>query len=230
MGYQLSYYFISNFLKTKDHGIGLNKMLIAYGLFFGLSFTGMLIRSLLTYVFPNYNQIIFEKIVILLLILAILSFLGIISSESFQQIISTLYSRLLFILQFIPLISLFIIDTISIGFLFLMFFVLIGLFYIIFFQYRLLSLVTGKVKKRLRYILLGQILIAGAVLTGSSGMRDIFYQEIEVLAIIVSMPLILSGLLLIYLGIFKFPTFLEFNWKEHIIKLMIINQNNQNQI
>lgn len=159
-----------------------------------------------------------------------MSFLLIVGTKTYQKVVNPFFPRLLSILSLIPLALLILIDKIYLYFIFSLGIILIGFFYIIYFQYRLIFLATGKIKRRLKLILFGQLLIAGSVVIGIREIRQIVYQQFELIAIILSIPLLLSGLLFIYLGVFKFPAFLEFDWREYLNKLLIINQNNQNQI
>ena len=43
-------------------------------------------------------------------------------------------------------------------------------------------------------------------------------------------PLMIVGLMVIFLGVYRFPIFLEFNWKENLIKLFIIDRKNLKQV
>ena len=153
-GFQLAIFFLFQYLKMKDEDIGLNKILLAYALFFAFAISGALSRVLNTYFFQeiSINKIL-TQLSFVFYVLSIDSFLLIISTKSFHQISGPFIPRLIVILTIIPLIFVFIID----GFVespYIMIIVLIGFIYLLFFQYKLINLSTGNIKNRLMMILI----------------------------------------------------------------------------
>jgi hypothetical protein len=100
--------------------------------------------------------------------------------------------------------------------------------YILFFQIKLITLSTGSIKKRLKLFTLGAILCLTAFLLGSYIFSDLILQKFSYISQGIAIPLFIIGMIIILLGIYNFPAFLEFGWRENLIALIIVNRHNFN--
>jgi len=98
--------------------------------------------------------------------------------------------------------------------------------YIVVFHYKILSLSSGVIKSRLTLITIGNfIMVAGITLEADEFIYFLSYDA-QIISMIASVPLFVIGEFMIFLGIFKFPGFLEFNWKDHLLSLYIVENQN----
>ncbi len=214
-------------LKIKEEKIGLNKILLAFSLLFGLGVSGIVIRNYNSYyindVLLNNFFLYFTHIIIAV---AVSSFLLIISSKSFQKIININVTRAVSIYTIVISILIFVVQIKSIQFIFIIISIILGYFYLIFFHLELINRSKGKIRKRIILIFIGEVLLISNILIGS--------EEIIVLISLQHMPFItlisnfvtLFALTTILLCVYKFPIFLEFNWDKNLIKLFIVNTQN----
>jgi hypothetical protein len=101
---------------------------------------------------------------------------------------------------------------------------LIGFIYLFFIQTKLLKITTGDVKKRFKKILGGELIFGMAFLFGNAELT-LFNLPYENIFYIILLVALVVGLMIISLGIYRFPAFLEFGWRENLLKLFIIDQN-----
>jgi len=234
LGYQIFVYFLYQYHKAKKEKLELSKILLAYGLIFGVTLTGFFIRVINLYYIGQDNLEIFElltKITFILLYSAFMLFFMIISSEPFHKIIFSNLTKTLAISMIIPIISVLLFQVDSLVFIFISTISLfISYVYILFFHSRIVKLSTGNIKKRLNLIFGGFALcVIQHIIGGYIPSRVLFRNYSQILQLI-SAPIFICGLMIIFLGVFKFPAFLEFGWKHSLIQLLIINKRDYNVI
>ncbi len=231
IGYQISVYFLYQYYKVKDEKIGLNKLLLAYGLLFGLGLSGVIIRTFNSYYIEDvvlYNFFLYFTHIIIAL--AAISFLLIISSKSFQEIIKTSISRIVSVIAIIISVLIILIQIKLIQFIFIMISIIIGSLYMVFFHLNLIKHSKGKIRKRIILIFVGESFLISTILIGAEEIVALIFQQHISIIPLISIPIILTSLMIIFLGVFKFPIFLEFNWKENLTKLFIIDGQSFNLI
>lgn len=231
IGYQISVYFLYQYYKVKDEKIVLNKLLLAYGLLFGLGLSGVIIRTFNSYYIEDvvlYNFFLYFTHIIIAL--AAISFLLIISSKSFQEIIKTSISRIVSVIAIIISVLIILIQIKLIQFIFIMISIIIGSLYMVFFHLNLIKHSKGKIRKRIILIFVGESFLISTILIGAEEIVALIFQQHISIIPLISIPIILTSLMIIFLGVFKFPIFLEFNWKENLTKLFIIDGQSFNLI
>ncbi len=224
-GYQLAVFFLYQYFKLKDENIELNKILLAYALFFLFAISGALLRVLSNYFLLeiSYKDILLY-LSFIVFILAPNSFLLIVSTKPFHQVSDPRIPRIIILITIISLILTIIISS-FVEFPYILLFVLLGYAYLLFFQYKLIKLSTGRIKRRLKLILIGEVILSVAILIGNNEFRTIFLVEYKEILLLISMPFVMLSLLIIYFGVYKFPVFLEFDWKKKIIHFFVIKEN-----
>ena len=77
--------------------------------------------------------------------------------------------------------------------------------------------------KRLKKILVGELVFGVSILFGGeeSGLATSPYINTIYMTAIISA---IIGLMIIFLGVYRFPVFLEFGWRDNLVKLFIIDQ------
>lgn len=165
IGYQIVIYFLLQYYKVREEKLELNKILLAYSVFFGIALTGYLIQIINNnYIIDSLLIYIFIKIIYILFYLSIFVFLCIISSRTFYEILPPILTKIIAIITIIPVIFLIIFQPKSTEFYFTLIFILIGGVYILIFQFKLIKISTGNIKRRLIVISIGGTTCAGAIL------------------------------------------------------------------
>ena len=225
VGYQISFYFLNQFKKFKSEHLGLNRLLLAYGLFFILGLTGIFFRNINKfYVEDLLLEEVFFRITNLFLISSILVFLSLVSSKSFRIIMNPSITKAFCLMLLVPFISIFFFQTGSIMLNLIMTISIFGTLFMLIFQFKLIKLSVGIIKKRIIYIFIGMLLILGSFLFGGEFSRNMVLQENEHTIIMFTSFLTIITFFIVFLGVYKFPAFLEFDWKDHLLKLYIIDK------
>ena len=230
LGYQIVIYFFYQYFKAKKEKLELNKILLAYGSIFGLTLTGFFIRIINLYYIGQNNLEIFNfltKITFVLLYLALMLFFIIISLKPFHKIIISNLTKILAVSMIIPIVAVFLLQIASLLFVIITTItLLISYIYILVFHSKIVKLSTGKIKKRLNLILFGFVLCVIQHFIGGYIPSRVLFRNYSQILQLISAPIFICGLMIIFLGVFKFPAFLEFGWKQSLLHLSIINRNN----
>ncbi len=231
IGLELAGYFLYQYHKLKVQKIELDKFLLGFGIFFGVSFIGYLffvIRRF--YVADLLYQELFLRLTYMLIISSLIVFGFIISSKPFRKLINPKISYPITIIMFIPFIGLVFLDPSSTIFRLSLAPVFVGVPLIIIFQYKLIRLSSKNLKRRMILILLGEMLAFGAIILGADIPQALFYRQFYEVLYTIAIPIFLAGLFIIFLGIYKFPVFLELNWYKNLDFLFIIDNKSPKQL
>ncbi len=224
IGYQLAGYFFYQYYKFKDEKMDLNKFFLANGLFFVLAMTGILFRNINKFYIENpIIREMYFKITNCFLVLSILLFLYFISSRDFHEIINPNLMKLCCAISIIPLVSIFFFKKGSYVSNLIMILVFISALGMLIFHIKMIKFSERKVRKRLILIMIGELLIVGAMFFGGEYSRSVLLQQAEPFFLIIATPLSSIALCIVFLGVFRFPIILEFQWKENLIGLFIID-------
>ena len=226
VGYQLSFYFLTQYKRYKEERLGLNRILLAYGIFFLLGLNGILMRNIHIYFIEDpLVSVILLKITNLLMVATIFSFNLIISSKSFTPIVRSKISIIFTIISGISMPPIFFFESNSMILNVLTIPAIIGILYIWYFQIKLIRYSEPTFKRRLIMIFIGQLLLLAAFLVRGEFSRVYILQSNEQNVIIFTSTTSILILIFIFLGVYRFPAFLEFNWRENLKKLFIIDKN-----
>jgi hypothetical protein len=225
LGYQISLYFFYLYFKERKNKLELNKILLAYGLLYGLSLSSVLLRTLNAYFIEDIN---IERINILmsygLIFGAAISYLICISSKGFDVIIKTRITKFMIIVALVIIILIYIFNQNIIQ----LFFIFIGSFiaaiFLLIIHYRLIKISVGNIKKRILLFTIGSGIILIGVILEADEIIGFYSEELQIASMIFSAPIFLIGELIIFLGLFQFSVFLEFDWKDHLLGLYIIDR------
>lgn len=227
ISWQIAAYFIYTYFKYRDKDLGLNKILLAFGFFYLFGFTGVFIRILSTIYSENLMiKNLYIDITHIIIFVGTLLFQIIVSSKNFNKVLDTRITKLMILLNIIFSSFILIILRANLKSLVILIAVAIGFVYISYFNWRLINLTDGNIKKRLIYIMVGEVLALFSVLMGTEDMLIFvpsYYQDGYLMFF---MQLLLIGFTIVILGIYEFPAFLEFNWRFNLLTLYIFNEAN----
>ena len=223
IGFQITFSFFSQYIKYKRENIKLNKILLAYSLFFGFAMVGLISRIIKN----NFPPILITNELLtqmtdLFFGIGVISFLITISTKEINRVGNLNIPRILIILNIFFITLSFVYDPFKFAIPYYMVFVLLGFIYLIIFQNKLIKIASENIKKRLRLILIGEIFLLIGLLVGGEGSRS-FLRFNEEILILITIPINILSLLLIFLGNYNFPAFLELDWTRHLIKFSIID-------
>ncbi len=231
IGYQTAIYFFYQYLHYRKENLKMNKILIAYGLFFLFGLSGILLRNINLYFILDLGLInLLFKITNLLMVLTILLFILTISSTSFTDIINPIISKIFAIITFISLPPIFVYEHNSIELYLFTIPALIGILYIWYFQIKLIKKAEKNIRWRLILILIGMVILLSGFVARGEFFRAFILQENEPYIINITSIGSIIMLFLIFLGIYQFPAFLELNWKDDLIQFLIINHQSKSCI
>ncbi|MFW9947674.1 MAG: hypothetical protein ACFFDX_12690 [Candidatus Odinarchaeota archaeon] len=229
IGIQLAFYFFYQYHKIKDVNLKLNRILLSFGAFILFMVFGALMvqiaRNFATE--PLLKDIVykigwstafFSPIALELFIL----------TEDFGKIISLKLIIILMVLNAIAIVLSIIAPTtrsptffISIGL------VIINGINIIRFEIILIKKSVGKIKTKFKQFFIGTITslmaIFFAILVGLGVLKTL---ALQLIIYYVGVSILLSGFILIFSCAVNFPPFYEFEWRENLLKLYIINREN----
>ncbi|MBY9007462.1 MAG: hypothetical protein KGD63_11960 [Candidatus Lokiarchaeota archaeon] len=148
--------------------------------------------------------------------------------KEFSIVININYAKFLLILNFIPVVTLVFINTIRSPFFFAtILFVVINGLYIIQFMIILVKKSVGKIKKKFKLFFIGSMVslpsLFFAIIVAIEILPPIIHEIIYIFGIIE----LIVGFTIIYYSIIDFPPFYEFEWKNNLKKLFIINNKNK---
>ena len=223
LGYQLCFYFLSQYYKERNENLELNKILLAYGLFFGILLSAFGVRILNNYYLTGeLITEILNKSTVLIVVFSVLAFLIIISSPAFEELINPTIIKILLFSNLIPIICVFFVPLGSLLFQLCLLPNSFGLLYILVFQLRLINKASGIIKRRLLIIIIGEIFLGiGLALGGEETTIVLWEAQFQYM---IAIWIAIAGLLVIFLGVFRFPAFLEFEWKANLLRLFIIDK------
>ena len=227
LDYQLAIYFLYLYAKHRKDKIGLNKFLLAFSNLFGIGATSYLF--LVTgsfYIYDSYLAELFIRIGVSLLQGGILVVLLILLSKPFLNLINSRVVKIVSVLSGINIIYLLFLYVTPIGLFPSILIGLIGGGYFLYFQTKLVKLTSGTVHSRLLITLIGVIIFLIGMFLGSGLSNIPVLFDVREILYFVGSYVVNLGLLAIFYGTFKFPGVLEFNWKNNLLKLYVIDARN----
>lgn len=223
-GFQIGGYFIYLYIINKKKQLDLNRLLFAYGVLYVFLMTSISIRTTYTYLLTDelLRTVFFELSHIFILAGAAL-FLFLLSSEVFDEIINNNITRLVLVIALINSVLVSIIQENH--YVLMLLFISFGIaaLYLFFFHFKLIKLTTGSIKQRIMMITIGNVLVVVGFIFQADEIITILPYEDQIFLMVFSNPIFLIGGLIVFLGLFKFPAFLEFNWKKDLADFYVIN-------
>ena len=229
IGFQLAIYFFYQYQKIRDENLPLNRVLLAFGSFILFIILGPLFIQ----ISRNFieNGILYELISRLgwfLIFFSTTSVSFFIISKKFSTVINIKIAKILMVLNFIPMVILFLVPTLlSPLFIMSIFFVVLNGLYIIRFQLILIRKSVGSIKKKFRLFLFGAIVSLFALFFAALVGLGILPPIINEIIYFTGICELLIGFIIISLSVYNFPPFYEFEWRNNLLKLFIINQQNK---
>jgi len=223
IGYQISIHFLYLYYTKKKDNLRLNRILLAYGGIFFFLITTVLIRVIYNYYIEDPAlESIFYQLSLITISIAALVFLYCLTEKGFNSIINTKITKSILMLAATIAIILFFIKDSNLRMILAILSLSIASIFIVIFHYKLLSLSSGVIKNRLILITIGNFIMVGGIVLEADEIIYSLPYDAQIMSMILSVPLFVIGEFMIFLAILNFPAFLEFDWKEHVLSLYII--------
>ncbi len=230
IGFQLAIYFFYQYQKIRDINLPLNRILLAFGSFILFIILG----PLFVQISRNFieNGILYElisRVGWFLVFFSTTSVSFFIITPEFSTVINIKIAKILMVLNFIPMVILFLVPSLlSPLFISSIFFVVLNGLYIIRFQIILIRKSVGSIKKKFKLFLFGAIISLFALFFAALVGLGILSPIINEIIYYTGICELLIGFIIISLSVHNFPPFYEFEWRNNLLKLFIINQQNKN--
>jgi len=225
VAFQTAIYFLYLYNKVKDEKLELNKILLAYGLLFMISLISIFIRTINSYYNPDPELfVILLQISNIPLLVSLEVYFITISSKGFEEISNRKITRLFILIVAVPIILNLILGPYSeVYIILLMIITPAAMGYLLLVQIKLLQLSAGNMRKRLLIITIGLFLIFFSVSLGGYSVSELVLGEYYDLNKIITTPLLVAGYTTVFIGVLRFPALLEFDWKDNIKQLFVID-------
>ena len=222
VGYQLAFYFLVQYLKNRNLKYG--KLLLSYFFITSIALVSHIFQS--ARIFFNLEgeaSQFFYKISTVILMGAIVIYLILSNQKDIYTKKVRYYSRIIVVLLILSMVVLWILpfNFLTLVFFFYIEVTLAGLnaFY---FQIILIKISRGEIRRRLNIFNIGFFFILSGFVINSYFLRENPILDVN----IVSTSLMLSGFIIVFIGVINFPAFLEFHWKENLYSLLIFDRRN----
>ncbi len=227
MGLQITWYFFNLYFKGRRKNLELNRIHLAYGVIYLFLFSTIFVRTIYSYYIGNpvIKALVFRSSHIILAI-GVLYFLFILSSKVFGEIIKSEITKILGIITIILVIMFIIIQDPFYQLIVIIYAMGIAGTYLFVFHYRLIAKTAGDIKRRLIIIVAGNLIMLIGIFSEADEIIFLFSEDEQILLMIFSAPLLIAGEFIVFLGLFRFPAFLEFDWYEHLISFTAIDRQN----
>lgn len=227
MGIQLTIYFYTQYKKLKDEDLPLNIILLAFGSFILF----IVIGPLFIQIARNFimNELVYEivyRIGWALAFFSTITFSRFIIREEFSLIINLKVAKTLLILNCIPILCVFILPSLhSPIFIGSILFVVFNGLYIIRFQIVLIQKSIGRIRKKIKFFLIGTLVSLTALVFASIVGLRVLPPIINEIVYFTGVLVLFMGFVIMYFSVYNFPPFYEFEWRKNLIKLFIFNSN-----
>ena len=227
LDFQLAIYFLYLYNKHRKGKIGLNKFLLAFSIIFGIGANSYLFLVIGLFYMPDiFLADIFIRIGVAILQGGILVVLLILLSKPFLTLVHTRAVKVVCVLSGISFIYILFFYVKSIGLLPTILIGFLGGLYYFYFQIKLIQLTSGVIHSRLLITLIGEIIFMIGMFLGSGSLNIPMLVDLKDAIYLIGSYVVNLGLLVILYGTFKFPGVLEFNWRDNLLKLYIVDARN----
>jgi hypothetical protein len=232
IGIQLSVYFFYQYHKIKDVSLPLNRVLLAFGSFILFIILGPLfIQISRNFILEGFLYEIFSRIGWILVLFSTISVSLFIIRNDFVNIINLNIAKILLILNFIPIVAVLLVETLTNPiFLISISFVVLNGLYIIRFQLILIKKSVGKIRKKFVLFFIGSIISLFALFFAALVGLNLLPPMMKKVIYFTGVSELLLGFIIMVFSVYNFPPFYEFEWRDNLIKLIIINDQTMNYL
>jgi len=228
IGVQLALYFFYQYNKLQDANLKLNRILLSFGFFTLLMVLGALFINISRlFVSDAFSKEIFARIGWSSSLFSPFGFLYFINIKEFSNIMNLKILKIIMGLSLIPIIVVIVIPSArSPIFLASILFTILTAYYIFSFQIRVIRRAMGSIRTKFIQFVLGEIVSLTALGFAVPVGLGILPKGINEIVFFTGVSILLTGFIILFFSGYEFPPFYEFEYRENLSKLFIINQEN----
>jgi len=225
VGYQLSVLFLYQYFKHKKEKSQFSIILVYYAIIYASAMFGM-ITVALAQAFLD-DPILLERfwnIGILIINLGIISFIFGMLREPFKSIVNSRVTIILAILTPLSFLPLIVIELERLLFLPSYIIRILSAIYFIAVQVKFIKISYGRLKKRLKLMVISQMfLIISMYMVSMFNRYGVAFEISSLISLIIGLC---ATIIITFIAIYQFPLFIEFNWNQKIDRFIVFNRKN----
>ena len=228
IGVQLALYFFYQYNKLQDVNLKLNRILLSFGTFTLLMMLGALFINISRlFVADPLLKEIFSRIGWSSSLFSPFGFLYFITIKEFSMLMNLKIVKIVMALSLIPIIVVIVVPSVrSPIFPVSIIFTILTAYYVFSFQIRVIRRSMGTIKRKFIQFVLGEFVSLSAIGFAVPVGLGILKPEINELIFFIGVSILLIGFIILFFSAYEFPPFYEFEYRENLSKLFIINQEN----
>ncbi|HME52301.1 MAG TPA: hypothetical protein VKM55_08790 [Candidatus Lokiarchaeia archaeon] len=222
LGWELGVYFFYQFWKNRKAKLRMNRILLSFGCFTILMVTGAL-YVMINRLFFNGTDISLLKIGLFHVFLAPVMFMVFIDINESRTLMNVRLARIVTIASLLPIILLVTIGPQSIFFRFSIIITVLNAYFVIAYQIKMIRISMGKIHRRMIQLFIGEIFALSSLLFAAN-LVFLVIPGVQVISFFIGVILLITGFITMFWGTNDLPLFYEFDWKDNLHKLFIIDQ------
>ncbi|NMC04805.1 MAG: hypothetical protein GYA24_06320 [Candidatus Lokiarchaeota archaeon] len=222
LGVELGFYFFYQYKKSRSTKLPLNRILLSYGWFTLFMVNGAFFQVVNRLMFAGTNEFL-ARIGFSAIFLAPIGFMAFILIKESRKLINLKLAWIITIGSFTPLLLLFMLGSKHPAFMASIGITALNAISVIMYQVRMIRASMGNIRKRLGQLFTGEIL---ALLALVFAFIVVFSSNdaVRIPVYFIGVSFLITGLLVMFYASNDFPPFYEFDWKNNLLKLFVIDQ------
>jgi hypothetical protein len=229
IGFQLGFYYFYQYYKIRDVNLKLNRILLSFGMFIlAIVIGALMIQIARNFVSDPVLKDIIYKIGWSMAFFAPIGLEIFTLTEDFAKITNLIVMKVLVILNCLAIILAIVApSTRSPPFIIAIIFVLLNGVNVLRFQIVLIKKSVGNIKKKFLLFFIGTITSLVAIFFAIAVALGVLKTlELELIVYYTGISFLLTGFIIMFFSASNFPPFYEFEWRDKLSKLYIINRSN----
>ena len=222
LGWELGVYFFYQFWKNRAAKLRMNRILLSFGCFTILTVTGALF-VMINRLFFNGTDIQLLETGLFPVFLAPVMFMVFIDINESKTLMNVRLARIVTIASILPIILLVTIGPQSIFFRLSIIITVLNAYFVIAYQIKMIHVSMGKIRKRILELFIGEIFALSSLLFAANIVFSVILG-LQLISFYIGVGLLITGFIIMFWATNDLPLFYEFDWKENLHKLFIIDQ------
>lgn len=228
LGIQISISFFYRYRKLKDISLPLNRILLAFGSFIFFIVIGpLLIQISRNFIADGFLDDFIYRLGWGICFTSTLSVSFFIIKKEFSSIIDLKFAKILLVLNVTSIIILSLAKIPSPLFVVSILMVALNGFYIIRFMVLLIRRSVGKIKRKFKQFFLGAMISFPSLLFATIVGLQILNPFLNQIVYFLGVSELVIGFIIMSFSVYEFPPFYEFEWRESLQKLFVIDMDNK---
>ncbi len=226
IGVQLALYFFYQYHKLQDVNLKLNRILLSFGTFSLLIILGALLM--------NISRVLIEDPLLKEIMIRIgwccslsapFGFLYFIKIKEFSGLMNLKVLKIIMVLSLTPIIVVLVIPSVrSPIFVSSILFTVLTAYYVFSFQIKVIRRAMGLIRKKFIQFFFGELVSLSSIGLAVPVGLGVFPSGLNEIIYFLGVSILLTGFVILFFSGYEFPPFYEFEYRENLSKLFVINQ------